>query len=72
MFRNWDVTDYVALTVIFTMLAGLAIFLTWAIQSGNADSARFKARCDAVHGRVMETRDVDFCLNGNTILFMNN
>lgn len=57
------------------MIAGVATlitFLVMAINNSNHYEAQFTKQCNAAGGKPMFTRDMDFCLNGNQILFMNN
>lgn len=66
-----DVDECVVLAIAIAVLGGLVWVVAWGINQSDTYEAQFKARCDKVHGSVMWGRDTDFCLNGNTILFMN-
>lgn len=62
----------IACSVTGLLVAGLVAFVVHAINETDKADAAFEAKCKAAGGSVMWTRDADFCLNGNTILFMNN
>lgn len=67
---RWDIIVPAGLLTI--LVGGLITFLVIMVNDTNRYEDQFTAKCTAAGGHAMFTRDMDFCLNGNTILFMNN